>query len=204
MTPTIVLRLSHAFIPGRDEAAAAAVAEILTRPCFAPLRRVALETARGRTMQHGKTTTERVKALMQDPRCDIIDMNSGRQPELTASARIATGLLRTADYWDAFPGPLQPRIVVPHEPEHTGARIEAFCELAVILRAIAGCVSVEMNHGMADGLGIGNATPSRERGLPQPGMTVRRLRERRAYDIANRPSLDAGARARAHETHAQG
>jgi hypothetical protein len=181
MTPTLMLRLEHAFIPGRDDAAAAAVAEIVTRPCFAALRRVALETARGRTMHHSRTTTERVKALMQDPRCDIVDMDSGREQELSASARLETGLLRSKDYWDVYPGPLEPHILVPYEPEHAQARIGAFCELAVVLRAIAGFVSVEMDHPMAHKVAIGLAKSSLERGLQQPGMTWRRIRERRTY-----------------------
>ncbi len=71
------------------------------------------------------------------------------------------------------------------EPEHTRARVDAFCELAVTVRAIAGCVSVEMDHGMAQRLAIGRAAVILERDLQQPGMTVRRLCERRTYNKSN-------------------
>jgi hypothetical protein len=181
MEPTLAIRLEHAFIPGRDAGAAAAVAEILTRPCFADLRRVALETAKGRVMRHSATSRERVQALMQDPACDMVWMDSGRREELVATARIETGLLLDAGYWDAFPAPLMSTVVVPHDASLTGARLAAFCELAVALRAMAGCTSVEMDYDMASRL-INGQTPPPRKGLVQPGMTLRRLQERRSYD----------------------
>lgn len=181
MEPTLAIRLKHAFIPGRDAAAVAAVAEILTRPCFAELRRVALETDKGRVMHHSATSRERVHALMQDPTCDMVSVDSGRRDELVAKARIETGLLRDAGYWDAYPAPLMSTMAVPHDASLTGARLAAFCELAVALRALAGCTSVEMDFNMADRLAHGQ-TPTPRKGLAQPGMTVRRLRERRSYD----------------------
>jgi hypothetical protein len=180
MEPTLALRLEHAFIPGRDAGASAAVAEILTRPCFAELRRVALETNKGRVMRHSATSRERVQALMQDPKCDMVNMDSGRHGELVADARIETGLLRDADYWDSFPAPLMSTVTAPHEASLMGARLEAFCELAVVLRAMAGCLSLEMNFRMACRLVNGN-TPTPRKGLRQPGMTLRRLQERRSY-----------------------
>jgi hypothetical protein len=181
MEPTLAIRLKHAFIPGRDAGAAAAVAEILTRPCFVELRRVALETNKGRVMRHSATSRERIHALMQDPACDMVNMDSGRHEELVAVARIETGLLRDAGYWDAFPAPLMSTVVVPHEASLSGARLAAFCELAVALRAMAGCMSVEMNFNMASRLVHGQTPPPRK-GLAQPGMTLLRLRERRSYD----------------------
>jgi hypothetical protein len=181
MEPTLALRLKHAFIPGRDPDASAAVAEILTRPCFAELRRVALETNKGRVMRHSATSRERVQALMQDPACDMVNMDSGRHGELVADARIETGLLRDPGYWDDFPAPLMSTVTVPHEASLAAARLEAFCELAVVLRAMAGCLSLEMNFRMACRLVNGN-TPTPRKGLLQPGMTLRRLQERRSYD----------------------
>jgi hypothetical protein len=163
------------------------VAEILTRPCFAELRRVALETDKGRVMRHSATSRERVQALIQDPACDMVNMDSGRHEELVAAARIETGLLRDASYWNAFPAPLMSTMVVPHEASLTEARLEAFCELAVTLRALAGCTSVEMDFGKASSLSLGQ-TPTPRKGLIQPGMTLRRLQERRSHSYSQRAS----------------
>jgi hypothetical protein len=182
MEPTLVMRLHHAFVPGRDDTAAAAVAEILTRPCFAVLRRVARFAWGGRVTQHATMSTDRVRTLLRDPHCHIVTMDSGRHGLRVASADITTGLTLDEDYWQAYPGPLQPNMIVPHDPDLTQARMDAFCELAVVLRAIEGLVSVEMEYGPAHKLALGGFAPNLER-LEQPGMTIRRLRERATYDM---------------------
>jgi hypothetical protein len=181
--PTLVLRLEHALVLGRDATVARAVADIMVRQCFSPLKRVALETRTGRRMRYAKISSEVIREYLCDPQCDVVDMDSGRQDPLTAAARLDTGLFLTPSAWAAYPAPLEPHVIVPHAPELAAARIDAFCELAEVLGAVAGCVSVEDGFGMAQKLGIGLSFPSLERALQQPGMTERRLRERRTYSL---------------------
>lgn len=180
MQPTLVLRLEHALVPARDATVVRTMAEIMTRPCFASLKRVSLETRRGRNLHHAKPTAETIQAFLCDLRCDVVDMDSGRQGELSAAARLPTGLTLGQYYWVAYPAPLEPHIIVLHDPELARARIDAFCELAAIVQAAAGCISMENGFGIAERLGFGGS--SQQLVDMQSGLTLRRLAERRRYD----------------------
>jgi hypothetical protein len=181
MQPTLVLRLAHALVPARDTAVVSTMAEIMTRPCFAPLERVSLETRGGRNMHHTRPSAEVIQKHLCDPRCDVVDMDSGRQGDLIAAARLPTGLLLEPDYWVAFPAPLEPQIIVPHDPGLARERIDAFCDLAAIVHAIAGCVSMENGFGHAHRVGIGRSTQPAKLMNTQPSLTLRRLAERKRY-----------------------
>jgi hypothetical protein len=183
MQSTLVLRLEHAVVPGRNATVAGAMAEIMTRPCFAPLERVALETHTGRSMCHTRPSAEVIQEYLRDPRCDVVAMDSGRQGDLTAEARLPTGLLLRPSSWAAYPAPMVIDVIVPHEPGLAMARMDAFCELARVVRAAAGCVSMERGYRLARRVGIGNSTMPAKLVNMQPGLTPRRLAERRAYDL---------------------
>jgi hypothetical protein len=182
---TLVLRLDHALVPGQDIDTARAVAEIMVRPCLAPLKRVALETRTGRRIRYDVSSIENIASYLCDPRCGVVDMDSGRQGGLVAAARLHTGLVLEPDYWVAYPAPLEPYIIVPHNPELGAARIDAFCDLAAAVHAIAGCVSMELDFRLAQHLGIGVSSQPVDAVDVQPGMTMRRLRERGSYDMRN-------------------
>lgn len=183
MKPTLVLRLEHAFIPGKDPAAARSIGEILTRPCFALLGRVCLETYAGRSKRHATKSAAAIASYLCDPECDVVDLDPGRGRELIAGAYIVSGMSREADNWEVYPAPLCSNVVVPLDPDTRSACMGAFLDLAIALRAIAGCVSTEMDYGLADKLARGRGIPTVEDALQQPGLSIRRLRERRAYDM---------------------
>jgi hypothetical protein len=183
MQPTLVLRLEHALVPARDATAVIAMAEIMTRACFAPLKRVSLETRSGRNLRHTKSTAEAVHAYLCDPRCDVVDMDSGRQGDLIAKARLSTGLTLEPDYWVAFPAPLELHIIVPHDPELARARVDAFCELAAVVQAVGGCVSIENGFDLAQHVAYCRLVKPAKLVDMQPGLTLRRLAERRSYDL---------------------
>jgi hypothetical protein len=183
MLPTLILRLEHALVPGRDDTLVSAVAEIMTRPCFAPLKRVAFETLNGRRMRYMKISGEVIQSYLSEPGCGVVNMDSGRHGELIAEACIHTGLALAPDYWVSYPAPLEPYVIVPHDPAMTTARIDAFCDLAKALHAVAGCVSTELGFRLAQRLGIGVSTHPEKILRMQPGTSMQRLRERRSYDM---------------------
>ncbi len=183
MQPTLLLRLEHVLVPARDATVSSAMAEIMTRPCFAPLTRVALETRQGRSMRHTKPSAEAIHMYLCDPKCDVVDMDSGRQGELSAAARLPTGLFLTPASWAAYPAPMELQIIVPHDPGLARARIDAFCDLAVAVQGVAGCVSVENDFRLAQRVGFGTSTKPDKLVHLQPGLTLRRLAERRSYDM---------------------
>ncbi len=109
-------------------------------------------------------------------------MDSGRQGELSASALLPTGLVLEPDYWVAYPAPLSLKVIVPHDPGFARARIDAFCDLAVAVQAVAGCVSVENSLHLAQQVSFATLTQPANLVNMQPGLTLRRLAERRSYD----------------------
>ncbi len=182
MQPMLLLRVEHALVPARDTTVVSAMAEIMTRPCFAPLTRVALDTRQGRSMRHTRTSPEAIRTFLCDPRCDAVIIDSGRRGELTADACLPTGLVIEPDYWDAYPAPLEPHVIVPHEPALAAGRIDAFCELATAVQVVAGCVSMELGLRLAQHLAYGGSSQPPDAVEVQPGMSLRRLAERGRYD----------------------
>jgi hypothetical protein len=182
MQPTLSLRLEYALVPARDPTVVSTMAEIMMRPCFAPLKRMSLETRKGRNMHYTRPSAEVIRAYLCDPRCDVVDMESGRQGDLIAQARLPTGLLLDPDSWVAYPAPLELYIIVPHDQGLARARIDAFCDLALAVRAAAGCVSMENGFNLAQTMCIGRLVKPAKLVHMQPGLTPRRLYERRSYD----------------------
>jgi hypothetical protein len=183
MQPTLVLRLTHAQVPARDATVASAMAAIMTRPCFAPLERMSLETRTGRRLRYTSPSADAIRAYLCDPQCDFVDMDSGRHGELVATARLPTGRFLRPSSWAAYPAPMEPLIIVPHDPSLVGARINAFCDLATAVHACAGCVSMENGFGIAHRLALGGSTHPEKLLAMQPSLTPRRLAERRRYDM---------------------
>jgi hypothetical protein len=183
MQPTLLLRLEYALVPARDATIAGTIAEIMTRPCFAPLTRAALQTRMGRSMRHTRPSAEVIQSYLSDPQCDVVEMDSGRQGDLSASALLATGLALEPDYWDVYPAPLSLQVIVPHGPVLARAHIDAFCDLAMAVQAVGGCVSVENGFRMARRVTFGRSVKSAKLVDMQPGLTLRRLAERRSYDM---------------------
>ncbi len=133
-------------------------------------------------MRHTKPSTEAIQTYLCDPQCDVVEMDSGRQGELSASARLATGLVIEPDSWVAYPAPLSLQVIVPHDPGLAWARIDAFCDLALAVQVVAGCVSVENSHRLAERVTFGRSTQPAKLMDMQPSLTLRRLAERRSFD----------------------
>jgi hypothetical protein len=72
-------------------------------------------------------------------------------------------------------------VSLPGDPSQMSARIDAFCALAIQLRPLVGCVSMEPDLSMANTLEIGCSPPPLAEALTMPGFTERRVRERTAY-----------------------
>jgi hypothetical protein len=183
MQPMLVLRLEHALVPARDSALVRTMADIMTRPCFAPLTRVALDTRQGRRMRHTRISAEAIESYLCDPQCDAVIFDSGRRGELTADAVLPTGLLLEPDYWVVYPAPLEIHVILPHDPVLTQTRLDAFIDLAVATKAIAGCVSIELGMRLAAHLGYGGFRQPPEAVHMQPGLTKRRLAERWSFSM---------------------
>lgn len=180
--PYLALRIDHAFAPAEDADACQAIADLLTRDCLRPLAHLALETVQGKRQRHAGLSAATVVEFLREPSCDALHADSGRQQTLTAMARIVTG--RNRALFSAYVAPQVSGLLLPHDPDLLTARLDAFRELAVVLRAVAGCVSLEWDFDLAVAVMGGHSPPPLERMLHYPGMSESRAREREAYQLA--------------------
>jgi hypothetical protein len=170
---TLALHLDHRLAPGEDAALANAVAEILARPCFGALTRVAINV-KDRDKQHQPKTASAITESLLAPDSDAAVLDNGRKGDLIASARIWTGRhIKTYDDPKPF---LKSNVVVPYDPAAREACVDAFADLASALQAVAGYVAVEKNYDRAHAAALSEA-PRREdlRDFP------RRAQERKGH-----------------------
>jgi hypothetical protein len=122
--------------------------------------------------------------FLVDPRCDSVDIEASGSSSADAYTTIATGRftesLREEPGDDVLLTELS-GFYLPAEPALHSARIDASCELAVHVRAIVGCISLEPGWRMAHGVKSGGAPPPLAESLTFPGFTEQRVRERTAY-----------------------
>lgn len=170
---TLALHLDHRFAPGEDAALANAVAEILARPCFGALTRVAVNV-KDRDKKHQPKTASAIAEALLAPDSDAVVLDSGKQGDLVASARIWTGR-HIKGYDDPKPF-LASYVVIPYDLARREACIDAFVDLASALQAVAGYVAVEPDHDRAHAAAISQA-PRREDVRDFP----RRAQERKGH-----------------------
>lgn len=180
--PTLGLHLDHRVAPGEDERVAGAIAELLARPCFAPLTRVAAQS-RERDPSYLPKQLAAITACLLDPTAEGVTLDCGRAREapLVATARIRTG--RHLQRWAGdIPAPLLvSTVVVPAEPPHGAALLDAFVELAALLQAVAGYIAVEPDHDRAHRAALAQAPNSED-----VRDHYRRSQERRAHSWYDR------------------
>src|SRR5688572_16521518 len=144
-TPVLGLHLDHRVAPGEEPRRAAAIAELLDRPCFAALTRVAAQS-RARDPQYQPKQRAATCDSLLDRAAEAVALDCGRRGAPVATARIRTGALEAAGVAGPF---LTSTIAIPADPAHTRALLDAFVELAVLLQAVAGYVAVEPDHDRA-------------------------------------------------------
>ncbi|HEY4244024.1 MAG TPA: hypothetical protein VGM88_29630 [Kofleriaceae bacterium] len=143
---TLAFHIDHRLEPGRDANIAAAVGEILARPCFAILSRAAIHV-KDRDKQHQLKTAESVAACLLEPDSDAVVCDNGRRGELVASAEIWTGR-HTANYADPKPL-LASSLIIPYEPAHLSEVVESFVALVATLQGVAGYATIEDDYSRA-------------------------------------------------------
>ena len=176
-TPVLGLHLDHRVAPGEEPRRATAIAELLERPCFASLTRVAAQSRAGDPQHRPKQRAATAESL-RDPAAEAVALDCGRQGARIATARICTGPLDAAGVARPF---LTSTIAIPAAPAHTRALLDAFVELATLLQAVAGYVAVEPDHDRAHRAALAQA-PSRE----DVRNYYRRAQERRAHCLYDR------------------
>ncbi len=170
---TLVLHIDHRVAPCSDAGCAVAVAEILARPCFDALSRVAINVKHRDRAHHAKTAEAIADALLATD-SDAAVLDNGRVGELVASARIWTGR-HIATYADPKPF-LASYVVVPYDPMRRDALVDGFVELVTALSAVAGYATLERDFARGRDAALSTAPPQAEvRDDP------RRARERKGH-----------------------
>lgn len=184
-SPVLGLHLDHRAAPGEDEHLAKALAEILARPCFAPLTRVTAQF-RDRDPSYQPTHPATIAGSLLAPAAIAAVLDCGRRrDEPIATARVSTGRWLPTPTGDMTPPCFVSTVVVPAPRADAPAIIDAFVDLAAALGALAGYIAVEPDHDRAHRAALAQ-TPSREdfRGY------YRRAQERRAHSWYDR-AVDA-------------
>jgi hypothetical protein len=170
---TLALHIDHKLAPGFDPRIAAKAGEILSRPCFVQLSRVAIH-AKNRDLKHQPKTSASIEASLCASDADAAVLDSGRSSDLVASARIWSG--RHIEGYDDPKPLLASYVIVPYAAAQRDALLDAFVDLATALQALAGYVAVERDYEHAHRAALSQAPrPEDVRDFP------RRARERKAH-----------------------
>jgi hypothetical protein len=174
---TLVARFDHASRLGRSVTASAAVAEVLTRPCFDVLERVSCFRLDRQCRYAPKTQDLIAEYLAQRPNESIV-IDNGRKGDLIAKTLLETGHSDHGSY--GLPAPFRSYVVVPMDTAAVNAVVDSCCEIAVALQAAAGSITVEASFGDAESYAL-----SMPRSRPTSGIegeaAVNRSRERAAH-----------------------
>lgn len=137
---TWVARFDHSWAPVESEETAAAIADIVQRECFSACSRVSYARSGsfgrpGRNGGYKKKNAAIVREYILDARNESVHLDNGRQGELTASMRFATGAVRREGI------PLFSYLAMPLSDDVTALE-EAACDLAGALRVHVGAIAV--------------------------------------------------------------
>jgi hypothetical protein len=178
--PYLGLRVDHRFAPGRDETASNVIGEILARPCFASIHRVALEFSDDDHAPYDERSAAVMAGFLRDERCATLIGRASWDSEVSAIFDIETGRYREG--LQGYPAPLISRAFLPHDPALAQARVQAFRDLGAVLQAVFGCISLEPTVREASHLtnGLPPHMPLQQV-LALPWMSERRVRERHGF-----------------------
>ncbi|HWO20961.1 MAG TPA: hypothetical protein VNO30_19475 [Kofleriaceae bacterium] len=182
--PYLGLHLDHRFAPIEDEHLTGTLVEILARPCFAALTRVAAQF-RDRDPSYQPKHPASIASALRSPAAIAIVLDCGRRDDPTATARICTARPPRTPHTAAARPFLASVVVVPARRADAPAILDAFVDLAAALQAVAGYIAVEPDHDRAHRAALAQA-PSRE----DVRDHYRRAQERRAHAWYDR-AIDA-------------
>jgi hypothetical protein len=187
MSTSLVCALHHARSVRDDQTAIERAAEILTRPCFAALRRAAIRVG-DREMQDQASGPTVLAEMLSDPKAHAVVLDSGRSGELIAKAVMEVGLSYKPDA--DIPAPMTSYVVVPYDAASSDAALDAFCELAGLVSAAHGMVSAEPSYATAHAAALAGK-PAEEDRERYRAMTENRIRYRKA-PVFHRKKIDVG------------
>jgi len=170
----LAIRLDYGNVISQDRDAAHRIADILTRPALATLRRVSARKL-DRWSKHSPATAITIEQYLSDESNDAVALDNGRTGELTATAEIQSGPNVRVN------GPKATRfmayLALPFDPPQLEAVLATVFDLAAALRIAAGYVTVEPTYGLAQRAAVGHSVPKERSGLSE-----QRIRERRVRD----------------------
>lgn len=172
MPPTLAIQIEHAVRPARWRAKA--IAEILARPCFAPLSRASYRR-KDRWSGHKNASADVMESYLADPENHDLGLDNGRSGQLIVSATITTGVLQRT--WTPGPPLLLSHILVPHDAALTADRMSATCELFEALEGASGAITVEPDHDLAQRFALGGNPKARA------GLSEIHRKERKAHSL---------------------
>lgn len=172
MPPTLAIQIEHAVRPASWRAKV--LAEILARPCFAPLSRASYRR-KDRWSGYRKASADVMESYLADPENHDLGLDSGRTGDLTASATITTGVLQRT--WTPGPPVLLSHVLMPHDAALAADRMIAACELFEALEGVAGAITVEPDHDLAQRFALGGNPKARA------GLSERHRKERKVHSL---------------------
>jgi hypothetical protein len=176
MNGFLACSLLHSKTLRGDIGAAEELARLLTAPCFHALTRVA--TRKGERLgKHQPTSRETLLSALSNKDAEACVLDSGRSGDLAALGSVELALAYTPDADVA--APLQLFVIVPYEKESAPAAVDAFCELATVVSAVYGVVSVEPSLEIAHNFVLAGRFND-EQLAAYPLLTEARRRYRRA------------------------
>lgn len=145
---TWVVRFNHWWAPITSNETVLDIAEIVHRECFSACSRLAYDRRGtfgrpGRTGGHREKSPGIMREYLLDPQNESVQLDNGRSGPLTATMRFATGAVKREGI------PYYSFVVVPWTDDEP-ARDEAACDLARVLRASIGAMSVWSNYNHAE------------------------------------------------------
>jgi hypothetical protein len=149
------------------------LAELVARPCFAPLQRV-WKTRKSKNSAYAALTAATVADYLSDGKNHYVGMDGGRSGEMIASARFPTG--EHDRDWNVEKPRYMGYIIVPHDASVLAERVAILKEMASVLHILFGGISFEAEFGDAHSFVLVN----RPYGLL---VSVPHRRERRAHEL---------------------
>jgi len=187
---TLAIRLDYGLVVSARPAVAHEIATLLSRPVFA--KHLARVSARrnDRWVDHAFVSIDAIEARLIDPRNESACLDNGRDGDLTATAEIQCGsFLRpkapAATRYMAY-------IVVPFVADDLEDVIDGVCELAKVVDAAAGFITLEPSYGLAHRAAIGGSEPVARIGLSDRRIGDRRAREWRDDELSSRVVVEWG------------
>jgi hypothetical protein len=168
MRPAIAFRCRFPLMVVDHAAVAAVVGEILTRPCFGALERVAGKQG-DKLVARVPVTRDAIAAYLRDRTFEGVQLDNGGR-EVIASAELPNG--EHVRSWPESPVRLYGYAWVPVASTSLEDFVGAACDLAKALDARSGAIAVEPDYQLAQRWGLEMRPRSR------PGLPERRMSER--------------------------